>query len=150
MSWVGCDAPDGFWYEFYLKVDRLSPSDSCYVLTIRCPKFPLDPGQQIDPILCLPGTYCVNNTNYPANCPQGYYCPTPSEKILCPDGHYCRGFDVSPVACSGWSLCPKGTAWPTSLSEGVAGLAVGLLLFIMNKFVYARRFPTSKEGGITF
>jgi ABC-type multidrug transport system fused ATPase/permease subunit len=55
---------------------------------------------------------------------------------------------VRPVECPGWSLCSEGTSWPISLSEVIVGLVVGLLLVIMNKFVKARRFPTSEDAAL--
>jgi ABC-type multidrug transport system ATPase subunit len=52
---------------------------------------------------CPEGTYIVDETVdglQKIACPRGYYCPTPSQKILCSNGSFCpEGLD-SPYSCN--------------------------------------------------
>merc|ERR1711969_532615 len=74
---------------------------------------------------CGPGTYCPDagaTTN--ATCPEGSYCPTPTEKLacpadrvcpagstapVCPGGSYCATAEDAPVACGAGTYCPPGS-----------------------------------------
>jgi ABC-type multidrug transport system ATPase subunit len=65
---------------------------------------------------CKKGTYCPVGTQEEevVNCPQGFYCSTPSNKQECPENSYCTS--TKAVPCLEGMYCPplakKGTECP--------------------------------------
>ena len=43
-----------------------------------------------------------NSTNdCPNLCKEGYFCPSPKQKLICPIGSYCRKGSIQPTSCTG-------------------------------------------------
>jgi len=54
-----------------------------------------------------PGYYCQNNQAL--LCPNGYYCPNYTHKVICPEGSWCKSGFVHPMDCSPLITCPEGS-----------------------------------------
>ena len=55
---------------------------------------------------CYAGTYCLDGTVFPLQCPPNSYCPDGKEKIFCPLGTYYDG--ISGISINDCKSCEKG------------------------------------------
>jgi len=91
------------------------------------------------------GWHCTENSV--DACEEGYYCPTPGDKLVCPVGSYCKQGATKPVPCVWFEVCSKpGLIIPEQASGFVfAAFTVGFLLFCL--FVGSRWVMWSQKRG---
>ena len=68
--------------------------------------------------VCTTGSYCPAGSGSQQDCPAGYYCPTPAQKLDCPAGSYCPARSTAPTACIAGDYCPAHSAAAMSCEAG--------------------------------
>jgi hypothetical protein len=75
------------------------------------------------------GIYCPKGRSTMTNCPLGYYCPTPAEKILCPAGFFCPHKSTEPlIECA---RCEDGATELERYIFGYVVLGIGSALILL-------------------
>lgn len=75
------------------------------------------------------GIYCPKGRSSMINCPIGYYCPTPAEKILCPAGFFCPHKSTEPsIECA---RCEDGATELERYIFGYVVLGIGSALILL-------------------
>lgn len=93
---------------------RVTFCELCAAGTYSSPSNPktmctTDPTNALRKTMCTPctqGKYCPTGSGTQDDCPTGFYCPTPAQKIDCPAGYYCPVGSSSPTACVAGDYCP--------------------------------------------
>jgi len=92
------------------------------------------------------GLYCPENVDEYQNCPAGYYCETPSEKVACPSGYFCPHKTAQYSDSIRCRACDSGA---TQLSRAAYGyVIIAFLILGALGYVGYRIFKSKREEDV--
>ena len=96
-------------------------------------------GEKLSAVLLNGQLKCPGEYRLVSYCPEGYYCPTPTEMYTCPDGKYCPAETSLPRRCNLFGPCNFGI----SIDDIVGLLLIALLILV---FIVVMTFRYSMQN----